>query len=170
MRPFANVKGELLVTQNGIILRGERIVIPKVLRNKAIELAHEGHQGIVKTKALIRTKVWFPGIDNAVEKIIEGCIPSLAATNSKTRNPLQMSKLPMEPWSELYMDFLGPFPDGRLLLVVVDNYSRYPLVRTASSTAAKTVNPLFRRIFAKFSIPRICRTDNGPPFNGEEFR
>lgn len=90
LRPFANVKGELLVTQNGIILRGERIVIPKALRNKTIELAHEGHQGIVKTKALIRTKVWFPGIDNAVEKIIEGCIPCLAATNSKTRNPLQM--------------------------------------------------------------------------------
>ena len=33
--------------------------------------AHEGHQGIAKTKALLRKKVWFPGIDSAVEKKVK---------------------------------------------------------------------------------------------------
>ena len=33
-----------------VILRGTRIVITKVLRSRVLELAHEGHQGIVKMK------------------------------------------------------------------------------------------------------------------------
>ena len=41
------VKDELSVC-DGVVLRGRRIMIPMSLRGKVIELAHEGHQGIVK--------------------------------------------------------------------------------------------------------------------------
>ena len=53
IRDYKNIKDELSV-YNGIILRGNRIVIPSSLQAKAIDLAHIGHQGIVKTKGLIR--------------------------------------------------------------------------------------------------------------------
>ena len=33
-----------------IIVRGNKTVVPKQLRQKAVELSHEGHQGIVKSK------------------------------------------------------------------------------------------------------------------------
>jgi hypothetical protein len=33
------------------------------LRKRVVELAHGSHQGIVKTKRLIRLRVWFSGID-----------------------------------------------------------------------------------------------------------
>ena len=36
--------------QSNIMLRGRRIVIPKALGDRAISFAHEGHQGLVKTK------------------------------------------------------------------------------------------------------------------------
>ena len=39
-----------LTVQNGIVLRNNRIIIPKVLRNQALLLAHTGHLGIVKAK------------------------------------------------------------------------------------------------------------------------
>ena len=44
---------------NGVVLRLDRVVIPSSLQDQAVRLAHEGHQGITKTKALIREKVWF---------------------------------------------------------------------------------------------------------------
>ena len=44
-------------------VRGTRLVIPIKLRKQVLDLAHEGHQGIVKTKQRLRTKVWWPGID-----------------------------------------------------------------------------------------------------------
>ncbi|PFX14591.1 putative 115 kDa protein [Stylophora pistillata] len=62
---YRNVKDELLVYQ-GTILRGNRIVVQKALRDRAVDLAHVGHQGTVKTKRLIREKVWFSGADKMV--------------------------------------------------------------------------------------------------------
>ena len=34
-----------------------------------VKMAHEGHQGIVRTKQLLRVHVWFPGIDKMVDGI-----------------------------------------------------------------------------------------------------
>ena len=63
------VKHDLtLSTTHGIILKGTRIVMPTTLQQKVIDLAHEGHQGIVKTKKLLREKVWFHRMNNMVEK------------------------------------------------------------------------------------------------------
>ena len=41
-----------------VVLRGTRIVVPRKLRKRVLDLAHEGHQGIVKTKESLRSDVW----------------------------------------------------------------------------------------------------------------
>ena len=46
-------------SDENVLLRGTRLVIPKALQKRIVHIAHEGHQGIVKTKQLIREKVWF---------------------------------------------------------------------------------------------------------------
>ena len=66
VKPFKPVKEELTTTSQGIVLRGTRIVIPAVLQQRTIDLAHQAHLGIDKTKSLIREKIWFPQIDNRV--------------------------------------------------------------------------------------------------------
>ena len=75
---FRNIRDELTVFDNCILLRSNRIVMPTTLQKRAIELAHRGHQGITKTKALIRSKVWFPYMDAAVEDAVQRCIPCQA--------------------------------------------------------------------------------------------
>ena len=62
VKPYKLIKDELSVTTKGIILRGSKIVIPETLKQKAIDITHESHLGISKTKALIREKIWFPNI------------------------------------------------------------------------------------------------------------
>ena len=69
---YKAVKDELTCLGK-LILRGTRIVIPEKLRGHVLKLAHEGHQGIVKTKARLRSKVWWPGIDKDVEKHVKAC-------------------------------------------------------------------------------------------------
>ena len=49
-------------------------MVPKALCKNAVEIAHEGHLSIVKTKGLMRKKVWFPGIDKLVENKTKSCI------------------------------------------------------------------------------------------------
>ena len=59
---YLHVKNELC-TYGQLLLRGSRLVIPQVLQQNVLELAHEGHQGILKTKCRLRSKVWWPKID-----------------------------------------------------------------------------------------------------------
>lgn len=57
LRQFKQISSELTVSStDGIILGNTRIVIPSTLQNRVLQLAHEGHQGIVKTKTLLRKK------------------------------------------------------------------------------------------------------------------
>ena len=167
---YKRLKDELLV-YSGVVLRGNRIVVPSKLREIAIELAHLGHQGIVKTKRLIREKVWFPGIDKMVKEKVDNCLACQAATPSKSSRiePLQMTPLPSGLWKTLAMDFLGPFPSGDYLLVVIDEYSRFPQVEIVKSTSAKSIIPRLDAIFARQGNPDELKTDNGSPFNGVEF-
>ena len=163
------LKSELAATsEDDLLLRGSRIVIPTALQKQAVNLAHEGHQGLVKTKALIREKVWFPGIDSLVEQTVKPCLTCEIVTPKAQREPLKMSVLPAAPWKELSADF-AELPGGTYLLVVTDDYSRFPVVEIIKSTSAQTVLPCLDRIFSEFGIPDTLRTDNGPPFNSVLF-
>ena len=138
--------------------------------SRSFDICHEGHLGIIKTKQLLRLKVWFPGIDKSVERRIANCIPCQASINTAKREPLRMSPTPKGPWVQASADFCGPFPTGETVLVVIDAYSKYPEVEIIKSTAAKEVLPALERIFATHGIPETLKSDNGPPFQGQAFR
>ena len=166
---YKKVCSELSMTSLGILLRGQRIVLPQNLWQEAIALAHEGHQGMSKSKAMLRAKVWFPGMDQLLEDKLKNCIACQATTSTNKPAPLQMSELPPAPWTELSADFFGPLPTGEHLLLVIDDYSRFPIVETLSSTSARCTIPVLDRIVSTFGIPKVIRTDNGPPFNSQDF-
>jgi hypothetical protein len=48
---------------NGLILKNHKIVITDILQDEMLKAAHIGHQGIVKTKALLREYTWFKNLD-----------------------------------------------------------------------------------------------------------
>ena len=55
---FKQVRNELTVNdQTNVILCDRRIVILAALCDKAISIIHEGYQGLVKTKQLLREKI-----------------------------------------------------------------------------------------------------------------
>ena len=72
-RLYTNVKEELSLC-DGVILRGRCLVLPQSLQSQAVELAHAGHQGIVKTKRLLRKKVFSLNRQDS-GKQIKTCIP-----------------------------------------------------------------------------------------------
>ena len=170
LKPFRNIRDEISVDyKHRLLLRGAKIILPMSLQRRAIQIAHEGHQGIAKTKALLREYVWFPYLEKMVKEEIDGCIPCQAAGNPEPPAPLQTSTMPDGPWKDVKMDFLGPLHSGEYLLAVIDCYSRYPEVEIVSSTAATVVLPKLDIIFARHGIPDKVTSDNGPPFQGTEF-
>ena len=140
------VRDELTCHPDNILLRNNNIVIPSSLRDDAVKLAHEGHQGTERTKAFIRSKVWFPGINDRVEKMVQKCHACNINHQGKINyEPLKMSKMPEKAWENLSMDLCGPLPSGDYLMVIVDEFSSYPIVEIIKSGSANTVIPVLVR-------------------------
>ena len=121
-----------------LVLKGTRLVIPKKLRKKILDPAHKGHQGSVKTKQRLRTKVWWPGIDRQAEQRCRTYHGFQLVSKPLPPEPLKRTELPTQPWQDLAADLLAPLPAGEYLLVVVDYFSRFfEVAVTKSATSSK---------------------------------
>ena len=153
---YHKLKDELSITNNSILLRDTRIIIPKSLQSRTLAIAHGRQQGIAKTKAQLRTKVWCPGLNTAVESLVKSSLPCQSATiqGPQPKAPLIMTDMPSKPWSVVYADFCGPFPTGETVLVVIDGYSRYVEIDIMKNTTTTAV---------------VSRLKNGHPLNAADF-
>ena len=59
LKPYKQIRNELTLVQ-GLLLRQSRIVMPKELHKRTLDLVHKNHMGIVKSKEHFRGKVWWP--------------------------------------------------------------------------------------------------------------
>ena len=145
---YKKLKHEFTVTSDGLLMRNNLVVIPKELQRRVIDIAHKGHQGIVRTKQLLRHHVWFTGIDRYVEETVQKCRKCQVNTKKQSFEPLRMSKMPEFPWENVYVDFYGPLSNGKYLFVLIDEHSRYPIVRLVGSTSFKALEPILDDIFS----------------------
>lgn len=52
-----------------------RVAIPPTLRASVLKLIHEGHAGVVRSKALARSLVWWPELNHDIESMCGNCQP-----------------------------------------------------------------------------------------------
>ena len=169
LKPYKQRVKDKLCANNGVILRGSRIVMPGTLWQATLSNAHEGHQGIVRTKQMVREKVWWPGIVHQVETIGKACIPCQSVADKPKAEPLRPTVMPDRPWQEVHVDLCGPFPSGESLLVCEDACARWPEVAILHSTMSATIIGHLRKIFAVHGLPEKVVTDNGANLVSEEF-
>lgn len=174
LTPYYEIRDELSVV-DGLVLRTERIVVPAKLRDTFIQLAHESHPGIVKTKQRIREKYWWPCLDKHVEAAVRSCSVCQASDKS-VKNwpaPLQPVPLPDRPWDKISIDIMGPFErapaDCRFVIVVVDYFSRWPEIAFCSDITSRTVINFLLAVFAREGYPTELVSDHGRQFTSSEF-
>ena len=167
-KQYVPVCSELCVIGK-LILRGTRIVIPSKLRPRVLNLAHEGHPGIVSMKQRLRSKVWWPGIDREAEKFCKTCYGCQLVSSPANPEPIKSTPLPSGPWQDLAIDLLGPLPSGESVLVIVDYFSRYYEIEVMRSTTSEKVIECLEKIFTTHGLPQSLRSDNGPQFRSEVF-
>jgi hypothetical protein len=96
VKPFTHVLNELAMSGD-ILLRQARIMIPVSLQHSVLSIEHEGHLGISKTKSLLRTKVWFLGMDRKVEDLIANFLACQLNAPS-VNEPIKSTEMHREPW------------------------------------------------------------------------
>lgn len=109
--PFKLFATELCFA-GGILMRGTRIVMPEVLRDRTLNLAHEGHPGMTLMKQRLRAKVWWPKMDAQVEAYVKNCRGCMLVAAPAAPEPMKRRELPAEPWQHIAIDFLGPLPSA----------------------------------------------------------
>ena len=129
-----------------------------------------GHQGIVKTKLLIKSRLWFPGIDSKVEEKVKNCKECQAMDQRRNYEPLRPSEMPRGQWQEVSEDFFGPMPDGYYWFVNSCDYSQWVSVTRLSSVSYDHVEPILIKLFTTFGIPLFYKTDHGALFQSHNFK
>ena len=168
LQPYQQRQNELS-THDGCLLWGNRVIIPIAGRKFVLDELHENHSGVSKMKSLARSFVWWPKMDSEIEECVKQCVNCQQNQHNPAKAPLHPWDYPKRPWVRLHADYAGPVK-GKMLLVLVDAYSKWLEVRAVSSaTAAATIAEL-RSIFATHGLPDILVTDNGTCFTSAEFQ
>ena len=76
-----------------------------------------------------------------------------------------------QPWQRISLDFKGPIKGkNNYLLIVIDEYSRFPFVFPCCNMTAQTVINCLMTIFCMFSMPGFIHTDRGFCFSAKVFK
>lgn len=165
-KPFSNE----LYSVDGLLLRGNRLIMPSILQNQVLELAHESHPGIAAMKRRLRQKVWWPGLDKQAESWVKGCKQCILVSNLGPPEPLKRTRMPERPWTDIAVDFMGPLPSGHSLFVLVDYFSRFTEAIVMRQTTAKRTVEALHETFCRFGFPETIKSDNGPQFISEDIK
>ena len=158
-----------LSVESGCLIWGNRVVIPRDLRAEMLKLIHATHMGASAMKSMARNHVWWPKLDNELErvaKICESCQLNQRMPNKSVPHPWKPST---EPWERCHLDFAGPFM-GSMWLLLVDSYSKWiEVVDMKSSTTSRSTIRELRKLFSRFGIPKTLVSDNGTQLTSAEF-
>ncbi|XP_049874501.1 uncharacterized protein K02A2.6-like [Pectinophora gossypiella] len=138
------------------------------MRSQILDQLHDNHDGIVITKALARSYFWWPAIDRQIEEMIREC-PICAEYRNMPPKVTHQWIRPEKAWSRLHIDYAGPF-QGKVFLIVIDAFSKWPEVKIVSSMNSITLIKVLREIFVQQGIPDTIVSDNGRSFTSQEFK
>ncbi len=166
-KPYFHKRFEI-TTEDGCLLWGMRVIIPKQFRARILEELHTGHPGIVRMKSLARFHVWWPGLDKDIADNVHDCVPCQSVRNKPAQAPLQPWQWPKRPWQRIHVDFAGPFMN-KMFFLVVDSQSKWLEVEIMPSTTSNAIIEKLRDMFARYGLPEQLVSDNGPQFISNEF-
>ena len=168
IRKYFDARDEIAVL-DGIVFKGDRVVIPTSMRSDMLKIIHEGHLGMVRSKQLARDVIYWPGMNAQIEDTVSNCAICQSNRREQQKEPLMASEVPPGPWKVVAADLLSCV--GSTFLVVVDYQSEFIEVEELKeNTHSITVQEKLARIFGTHGKPDKLLTDNGPQFSSYSFR
>ncbi|UYV81644.1 K02A2.6-like, partial [Cordylochernes scorpioides] len=163
--PYLKRIDDFTILQECIFLEN-RMVIPKSLHERVLQLLHESHAGTNKMKMMARSSIWWPGMDSSIEIITKNCRTCLS---NESLPPQRTESWPKYagPWRRVHMDYFNF--KSKLFLLAVDSFSSWVEVSEVPSTSAYFCINFMRNCIARYGFPQVVVSDNGPPFFSSDF-
>ncbi|CAK9296000.1 unnamed protein product [Gordionus sp. m RMFG-2023] len=164
---YKRIQTELSIVDDCVI-RINRAVIPKKLRNKLLIILHAGHQGIERMKQWAREYIWWPGMNEEIEYITKKCVPCNTFANMPHKEVGNIWPKTSRPWERIHVDFFDL--NKRSYFLVVDSYSKWIEYEEVHGLTTNIVIKKLQNLWAKFGIPEVIVSDGGPAFISEGFK
>ena len=96
-----------LSVDDDVVVRGERLVIPKSLRRDLIRRLHYAHSGVVSTLSQARECIYWPGMSSEIKQFIETCDVCRAYDKRQPKETLISHEVPERPWVKVGVDLFS---------------------------------------------------------------
>ena len=133
-------------------------------------MIHEGHLDLGKCKLQCKDMVYWPGINDQLEKLVLNCRLCLKYSNAKNKQAPNMSLgqgVLIHPWTKVATDIFHF--ENESYLLIADYSIRFPIVHKLMSTRAHQVASQMKLIFSGYGWPETIVSDNGPCYSVETF-
>lgn len=167
VKPFWNFR-DAITEYDGMLLKGEKIIIPSTEKPTILNQLHAGHQGVQRTLAAARNHVFWLQMTKDVTNHIEKCSVCEATQRSNVKEPLISKEVPTYPFQIVATD-LFKFK-SRDFIIIVDSYSGFFDFRQLKHSTSKETIDYLKTWFATHGIPEKLESDNGPQYASHEFR
>ncbi|XP_039496339.1 uncharacterized protein LOC120454862 isoform X2 [Drosophila santomea] len=152
-------------------------VVPKQLRYRILVECHDnaGHMSTDKTISRIINQFWFPRMRNYVKGYINSCVGCslYKQRGGRQEGQYHYDNIKPVPFATVHIDHLGPFPRSSKrnehILVIVDAYTKFTIIRAVKSTATRHVIEIVRDVCSYVGMPERIVTDRGTAFTSKDF-
>lgn len=150
------------------VYNDSKLVVPAASRKRIREALHTAHAGCGKTVAAAgRYYVW-PNMANEIEATVKNCLVCVERGHMQADEPwLEHRDQPQGPMDVVCLDHAAL--DGQTYLVMVDEFSSFPLITKVKTTDADDVITAVEAWFGQFGYARVCKSDGGPAFASKKW-
>ena len=163
---YFNYREELTVV-DGLVLKGQCIVIPSKLRQSCLARLHITHMGVNKTLYQARQSVFWPGLTKEINAIISTCPACMKYAIKNHAESLINDLATSKPWQALSID--NSEWKGHKYLIILDRFSHFAVVKSSDRIGTATTIKLLLEVFAEHGIPNKIRCDRDSNFTSIDF-
>ena len=160
IRPYHRMSASLCIV-DGVVLTGNRIIIPAALRPGILEALHAAHQGVSAMCARAADSVYWPNISVDIQRIRDHCTHCHRVAKSNAMQPPSEIIPPEYPFQKVCADYFTY--NNHDYVVIVDRYSHWPMVFRSENGADGLVRRL-REVFVTYGVPEELTSDGGTQF------
>ncbi|XP_055710577.1 uncharacterized protein LOC129806196 [Phlebotomus papatasi] len=166
VRSYFTFKEELSEYE-GIVYKGEKIVIPEAERATLLKLIHKGHNGINSSIRLAREFLYWPGMAADIKNFVEKCRVCQQTQAAKQKEEIFLKKIPEYPFQIVASD-LFHFATYDFVLLV-DSFSGFYEFKKLPEASSEEVIRFLKEKFALLGCPEELHTDGGPQYSSKAF-
>ena len=149
-----------LSTDDGMLLKGPRLIIPGELQEEYLSCLHEGHLSANKVQENAKQHMYWTGIDADIEDYTKRCQECIKRSQV-AKEPLQPHDIPEGPWRKLGIDYFTF--DCSSYVLICDYFSKFPFLYRAK-TSFWSLRDRLIDLFSIEGYPDEIVSDNRPPF------